>query len=170
MKNSLVILCLFLISCRSHGFDFQKTHFSAKKCIQENRRKFLLDFGFSSLIVASTFPSNSNALSSYSANARNLERINSGDYSGGSTYDNNPTTEAGKKRRAMVGCKSFIAREEVAETVGAKSISEKECNQQVLGGQSEFMLQALRKLDCPASPYGICTERNWAFSFLWRQE
>lgn len=160
MKNSLVFLCIFLISCSSHGFDFQKTHFSAKKCIQENRRNFLLDFGFSSLIVASTFPSHSNALSSYSANARNLERINSGDYSGGSTYDNNPTTEAGKKRRAMVGCKSFIAREEAAEIVGAKSISEKECNQQVLGGQSEFMLQALRNLDCPASPYGICIERN----------
>ena len=38
---------------------------------------------------------------SYSANARNLERMNTGDMSGGSVYDNNPKSEAGKRRRAV---------------------------------------------------------------------
>ena len=98
---------------------------------------------------------------SYSENAKNLERINGGDFSGGAVYSNNPSTDAGKRRRAMTGCKTPIAREEAAETVlKQKSLSEKECNTMVLGGDNEFMLQALRNLDCPTCPYGISSSRR----------
>ena len=98
---------------------------------------------------------------SYSSNARNLERLNSGDGSGGSIYDNNPSSEAGKRRRAMTGCKSSTAREEVAQNVlKIRSLSEKDCNQMVLQqGETEFMLTALRTLDCPTCPYGISSSR-----------
>ena len=154
MKKLYLLLVLFLTSYRSNSFELkQPPLINANK----TRRNFL-----GACVVATTtlsFPCMSNAVS-YSSNARNLERINSGDFSGGSTYDNNPNTDAGKKRRAMVGCKSSVAREEAAEALGGKVLSEKDCNQQVLGGKSEFMLQALRNLDCPSSPYGICTERK----------
>ena len=98
---------------------------------------------------------------SYSSNARNMERLNSGDASGGSVYNNNPTSEAGKKRRAMTGCKSSTAREEAAENVlKVKSLSEYECNQIVMNdGETEFMLSSLRKLECPTCPYGISSSR-----------
>lgn len=102
-------------------------------------------------------PRETEAMGSYSSNARNMERLSSGDSSGGSSYDNNPKTEAGKRRRAMTGCKSPIAREEATEKT--TSFSEKDCNQRVLGGDSEFMLQALRELACPSCPYGIATNR-----------
>ena len=126
-----------------------------------SRRLFLLKssglLGFATLTLN---PEQSNALASYSSNARNLERINSGDYSGGSVYDNNPKSEAGKKRRAMVGCKNPVAREEAASLLGLPDFSEKDCNSKVLGGgETEFMLQALRNLDCPTCPYGIKSER-----------
>jgi hypothetical protein len=62
-----------------------------------------------------TAPRETKALTSYSSNARNMERLSSGDSSGGSSYDNNPKTEAGKRRRAMTGCKSPTAREETTE-------------------------------------------------------
>ena len=99
---------------------------------------------------------------SYSSNARNMERLNSGDASGGSVYNNNPTSEAGKKRRAMTGCKSSTAREEAAENVlKVKSLSEYECNQIVMNdGETEFMLSSLRKLECPTCPYGISSSRE----------
>jgi hypothetical protein len=99
---------------------------------------------------------------SYSANARNMERMSAGDMSGGGVYDNNPASEAGRKRRAMTGCKNAVAREEASESVLQieTTISEKECNLKVLSGDSEFMLQALRNLDCPTCPYGIATSRN----------
>lgn len=82
--------------------------------------------------------------------------MNTGDMSGGSVYDNNPKSDAGKKRRAMIGCKNPVAREEAAEVIlKTRDLSEKSCNQQVLEGDPEFMLQALRNLDCPSCPYGI---------------
>ena len=102
-------------------------------------------------------PRETKALASYSSNARNMERLSSGDSSGGSSYENNPKTEAGRRRRAMTGCKSPTAREEIAEK--GSSLSEKDCNQRVLEGDSESMLQALRELDCPTCPYGIATSR-----------
>jgi hypothetical protein len=126
----------------------------------ETRRDFVLQFGLFSMVALTIDPKGSNALASYSSNARNLERINSGDYSGGSIYDNNPKSESGKKRRAMVGCKNSVAREEAASLLQVTELSEKDCNNKVLGaGESEFMLQALRNLDCPTCPYGIKSER-----------
>lgn len=102
-------------------------------------------------------PRETKALPSYSSNARNMERLSSGDSSGGSSYENNPKTEAGRRRRAMTGCKSPTAREETTEK--GPLLSETDCNRRVLEGHSEFMLQALSKLDCPTCPYGIATSR-----------
>jgi len=103
-----------------------------------------------------TFSSASNA-KSYSENAKNLERINSGDFSGGAVFNNNPTTDRGKKRRAITGCKTPLSREEAGRAILKREnmLSEKECNQMVLEGETEFMLQALRNLDCPTCPNGI---------------
>jgi hypothetical protein len=126
-----------------------------------DRKKFFQKTGLMFLLVAAA-PEKSNA-KSYSANARNMERMDSGDMSGGSVYDNNPKSVAGKRRRAMTGCKVSVAREEAAESVLKIStgISEMDCNRMVLGeGDSEFMLQALRNLDCPTCPYGINTSRR----------
>ena len=112
------------------------------------------------VISLAAFPEISHA-KSYSANARNLERINTGDMSGGSLYDNYPKSAAGQRRRAMTGCKSATAREEASEGIlRIKSLSEKECNQMVLEESPEFMLQSLRNLDCPSCPYGIATTRH----------
>eukprot|EP00977_Amphora_coffeiformis_P000829 scaffold178_cov163-Amphora_coffeaeformis.AAC.3 len=85
----------------------------------------------------------------YSSNARNLDRLSTGDQSGGSVYDNNPKSPAGAKRRAMLGCKVSTSRKQ------AGGYSEKDCNAKVLSGETEFMLEALRTLDCPTCPYGI---------------
>ena len=92
---------------------------------------------------------------SYSSNARNMNRLNSGDSSGGSVYDNNPTSQAGARRRAMVGCKNSDARSLAGENIGNKKMSEKECNLMVMSGETDFMLGALTELDCPTCPYGI---------------
>lgn len=97
-----------------------------------------------------TIATDANALPSFSSNARNMERLASGDSSGGSVYDNNPKTEAGRRRRAMTGCKVPAAR---------GSMSERECNLRVMDGDTGFMLETLRKLDCPTCPYGISTAK-----------
>jgi hypothetical protein len=106
--------------------------------------------------AASSVPSPSNARS-YSENAANLERINNGDYSGGAVFNNSPTTERGKKRRAMTGCKVALSREEASSAILKRKtmLSEKECNSMVMDGETEFMLQALRNLDCPTCANGI---------------
>lgn len=123
------------------------------------RRKFLSISTLAILSGSFSFPTESIA-KSYSSNARNLERMNSGDMSGGSVYDNNPQSDAGKRRRAMIGCKNTIAREEAAQIIlKVDNLSEKDCNQMVLDGNAEFMLQTLRNLDCPSCPYGIQTTR-----------
>lgn len=101
-------------------------------------------------------PDNAVALASYSSNARNMERLASGDASGGSSYDNFPKTDGSKKRRAITGCKIPSARRQAASILGiSSSFSEKDCNMRVLSGDTDFMLQAIRKLDCPTCPYGI---------------
>ena len=104
----------------------------------------------------SGFPEASRA-KSYSENAANLERINNGDFSGGAVFNNSPTTERGKKRRAMTGCKVSMSREEASFAIlKRKSVmSEKECNTMVMDGDTEFMLEALRNLDCPTCANGI---------------
>lgn len=125
----------------------------------DNRRKFLESAG--TIFVGATFaPDRCRAVASYSSNARNMERMNSGDFSGGSIYDNNPKNEAGKKRRAMVGCKTESSRLEASKQLNQSLLSEQECNKLVLGGATEFMLQALRTLDCPTCPYGIGSVPN----------
>ena len=164
----LALLFPLLCCCSCGGFQFpnSKTTYGSlesltplEPCRTITRKRFLAAFGVSFLAIAAA-PSNSNA-KSYSANAKNLERMNTGDMSGGSTYDNNPKSEAGKKRRAITGCKNSVAREEAAVSVlNISSLSEFDCNQKVLGGESEFMLEALRKLDCPSCPYGINTSRK----------
>jgi hypothetical protein len=128
--------------------------------LQVDRKNFFKGVGMAFFAVAAV-PKEALAVKSYSSNARNLDRINSGDMSGGSVYDNNPTSEAGQKRRAMVGCKSSVAREEAAQnSLNHSNFSEKECNKMVLAGETDFMLQALRTLDCPSCPYGISSRRN----------
>jgi len=123
------------------------------------RRTFLFVAG-STIGPLMGFPERSEA-KSYSANARNLERMNVGDMSGGSLYDNYPTTSAGQRRRAMTGCKSPTAREEASKAIlNIDSLSEKDCNQMVLEGNPQFMLESLRNLDCPSCPYGIATSRK----------
>lgn len=108
------------------------------------------------LLTLGSGPDSALALpSSYSSNARNMERLASGDSSGGSSYDNYPKTLASQKRRAITGCKIPSARREAAVVLGVSSVSEKDCNMRVLGGDTDFMLQAIRKLECPTCPYGI---------------
>jgi len=85
----------------------------------------------------------------YSTNAKNMNRLSAGDASGGSQYSNYPKTAAAAKRRAMLGCKVDLARIEAGE------VGEKDCNLRVMGGDTDFMLEALRRLDCPTCPYGI---------------
>ena len=102
-------------------------------------------------VGGSAFRPRSADAKSFSSNAQNLERLNENDFSGGAKYDNNPKSETAKKRRALQGCKSSQARKE------ASAGSEKECNSRVLSGETEFMLESLRKLDCPKCPYGIQT-------------
>lgn len=105
------------------------------------------------------FTSKANAIpaeqKSYSSNARNLERLANGDSSGGSIYNNFPTTAPAAKRRAMIGCKTDSARKRVAILEGLNGLSERECNLRVMDGDTEFMLKALRELDCPTCPFGI---------------
>jgi hypothetical protein len=123
-------------------------------------RRVLLRCVGASVISLVVFPEISDA-KSYSANARNLERMNTGDMSGGSLYDNYPKSAAGQRRRAMTGCKSAIAREEASEAIlRIQSLSEKDCNQMVLEESPDFMLRSLRHLDCPSCPYGIATTRK----------
>lgn len=142
------------------GCDDEATRDSI--CDSEGRKRFLVDcarWGSVAVTYVASYPMASHA-KSYSENARNLERINAGDFSGGAVYSNDPPTEAGKKRRAMAGCKSPVAREEAADVnPNLESISEKECNSMVMSGETDFMLKALRNLDCPTCPYGIASSR-----------
>jgi hypothetical protein len=78
-------------------------------------------------MIATLFPStlvptdNALALASCSSNVRNMERLASGDASGGSSYDNFPTSEGSKKRRAITGCKIPSARCQAASILGISS-------------------------------------------------
>lgn len=97
---------------------------------------------------------------SYSQNARNFDRINEGDFSGGSVYDNNPSAPGARRRRAMQGCKIQSAREEASDRLNLNSfLSEKECNVKVMEDSPDFMLEAMQSLMCPKCPYGIKSTR-----------
>ena len=130
---------------------------SRAKDTQWSRNQFLT-FGLAAA-TAATWSSSPDTASAklYSENAANLERINNGDFSGGAVFNNNPDTERGKKRRAMTGCKVTMSREEASKNIlkRNKVMSEKECNTMVMDGETEFMLQALRNLDCPTCANGI---------------
>jgi hypothetical protein len=160
----LLVLVSKLLGCASLQFQLnpKDTITRIENPIEDaiaSRRNFVSGIGLAILSV-SAFPDDASA-KSYSSNARNLERMNTGDMSGGSLYDNNPKSDAGKKRRAITGCKSPTAREEAAEVIlKVRNLSEKECNQMVLEGNAETMLQALRNLDCPSCPYGINSSRK----------
>lgn len=87
---------------------------------------------------------------SYSSNARNIARLSANDSSGGSKYD--LTSPASAKRRAMTGCKFSNAR------ILAGEPDEKKCNARVISGDIDFMLDALKSLDCPECAFGISTK------------
>lgn len=103
-----------------------------------------------------------NSQITYSSNAKNLNRINSGDLSGGSKYSTDPgaMSPAAAKRRAMLGCKIDTIR----KITGVED--EKECNVRVMGdggGRSNFIqevLDVMVKLDCPTCPNGIDTSKT----------
>ena len=121
-------------------------------------RRYLFHFTISSATFFSMARGRADAIpeqKSYSANARNMDRLSSGDSSGGSTYNNSPTSVSASKRRAMLGCKIEPSRKEAMKMEGMQSLSEKDCNLKVMDGDTEFMLKALRELDCPTCPYGI---------------
>jgi len=84
----------------------------------------------------------------YSSNAKNFARLGEGDSSAGSVYEE-PKSPAAAKRRAMTGCKFAVSRKEAGEE------NEQACNGRVLSGDTVFMLDALRRLDCPTCAYGI---------------
>ena len=125
----------------------------------QNRRQFIFENGVSSscflpLVVGGlggiSYPEIVNAEEKlYSSNAKNMARLAAGDSSGGSIYNNYPKTAAAAKRRAMIGCKIDMARKEAGD------MNEKDCNLRVMDGDSEFMLEAMRRLDCPTCPYGV---------------
>lgn len=121
-------------------------------------RRNLLKFAASSAVFLNLGGQRVNALpeqKSYSSNARNFDRLANGDSSGGSLYNNSPSSTNAAKRRAMVGCKVDASRREAMKMEGLDKLSEKECNLKVMDGDSEFMLKALRELDCDTCPYGI---------------
>ena len=109
-----------------------------------------------SFMLLSTLPKATRAEDKiYSANARNMARLGSGDGSAGSVYDNDPSNPKARSRRAMIGCKNSDARQLATEGLKASKLSEKECNQLVMSGETDFMLKTLQRLDCPTCPYGI---------------
>eukprot|EP00579_Thalassiosira_antarctica_P007096 CAMPEP_0201889244 /NCGR_PEP_ID=MMETSP0902-20130614/29520_1 /ASSEMBLY_ACC=CAM_ASM_000551 /TAXON_ID=420261 /ORGANISM="Thalassiosira antarctica, Strain CCMP982" /LENGTH=187 /DNA_ID=CAMNT_0048419757 /DNA_START=19 /DNA_END=582 /DNA_ORIENTATION=+ len=124
----------------------------------QHRRAVLKTSAMIAAFLLGTEPQPSQAMEEqkiYSNNARNFARLNNGDSSGGSVYDNNPTSPKARARRAMVGCKDTSARSLAGESIGKKQLSEKDCNILVMGGEADVMLGALTKLDCPTCPYGI---------------
>jgi hypothetical protein len=97
-----------------------------------------------------------NSMITYSSNAKNFARLGEGDQSAGSKYQNdNFKTPAAAKRRALTGCKFEVARSKASSLSNSGGLSEKDCNQRVIGGDYEFMLSTLRELDCPSCAYGI---------------
>mmetsp|Transcript_5878 Transcript_5878/g.15938 ORF Transcript_5878/g.15938 Transcript_5878/m.15938 type:complete len:208 (-) Transcript_5878:1308-1931(-) len=146
---------------QQHGqHEHDELQVAASRMDRRSSLMRMLTITASSVALASA-PSMASA-KSYSSNARNLERLNNGDASGGSTYDNDPTSAPARRRRAMTGCKVPSAREEAAQRVLnlQSGMSEMDCNRRVMDGESDFMLKALQNLDCPSCPYGINPKRS----------
>ena len=123
------------------------------------RRDAIFGLGGAALLaVLVGDPQQSNAIPEqkfYSSNARNMARLSSGDKSGGSVYDNNPSSPGAARRRALQGCKISSTRNLAADKADIKNLSERECNLKVLDGDTEFMLKAMRELECSTCPFGI---------------
>ena len=85
------LVSMFVLISAVSSFDIHSS--SPQKNIQKRRDVFA--------IVASTILSSKPVFAeekSYSSNARNMARFNAGDSSGGSTYDNNPTSPKARSR------------------------------------------------------------------------
>lgn len=139
--------------------DVTKPEFGGDGAVAKDRR-YVLKIG--SLMIATALGLDGHAATAaedkvYSSNARNMMRLSSGDSSGGSIYDNNPTSPKARRRRAMVGCKNSNARSLAGKMIGQKNLNEKDCNTMVMEGDGTFMLEALTELDCPTCPYGIAS-------------
>jgi len=86
----------------------------------------------------------------YSSNARNLKRMQAGDYSMGSQQTS--TTERALKRRAVMACKS-------PKVLKATTYAgEADCTKSVLGGDADPVLAALDRLgdDCKVDATHVC--------------
>jgi len=146
----------------SNSALFQNANNNLETTAHHSRRDILVALSSLSIPVLTVFNSQVRPASaipdqkSYSSNARNMNRLSGGDQSGGSLYDNSSTNPKSAKRRAMVGCRFGSSRKKAAGLDGmTNDLSERECNLRVLDGDSEFMLKALRELDCEECPYGI---------------
>ena len=138
------------------GFQWGPTDNQASSAV--GRRDALFGVGGAALAVLLGDPQQSSAIPEqkfYSSNARNMARLSSGDKSGGSVYDNDPASPGAAKRRALQGCKISSTRNLAADKAGIQNLSERDCNLRVFEGDTEFMLKAMRDLDCPTCPYGI---------------
>ena len=104
MAMILLALLMFISLSVISSFDINS---SLLKNIQ---RRDVFGIVAISIFGSSNPPSAIAEEKSYSSNARNMARLNAGDSSGGSIYDNNPTSPKARARRAMVGCKNPSAR------------------------------------------------------------
>ena len=87
-----------------------------------------------------------NSQVTYSSNAINFARLNSGDSSGGSTYV--ALSPAGAKRRAVQGCKIEAVRRDAG-------LDEADCIRKVFGGETKFVLDILEQRECTTCAYGV---------------
>ena len=165
MTRCTPLVLLVLITASVDAFHFTVKFVAAKNSDASTRlsptQTTRYDFLNAALLTASTIltaPLPCLA-KSYSSNARNLDRVNAGDFSGGSVYDNNPSTAGARRRRAMQGCKIPIVREVASEQGALTIISEKNCNIRVVEESPDFILTALQTLECPRCPYGVKASR-----------
>ena len=159
-RQYIFILAVFplIVAGFQCGDDRKPSQNQASLDLVVARRDALFGLGGAALAVLVGDPQQSNAIPEqkfYSSNARNMARLSSGDKSGGSVYDNNPSSPGAARRRALQGCKISSTRNLAADKAGMKNLPERECNLKVLDGDTEFMLEAMRELECPTCPFGI---------------
>jgi len=87
-----------LISAVVSSFDIHSS-----QNIQKRRDMFVI---VASTILSSTTPVFAEE-KSYSSNARNMARLNAGDSSGGSVYDNNPSSPKARSRYVIYSLGMF---------------------------------------------------------------
>lgn len=99
----LVLLMFVLISAVVSSFDI-----NSSQNIQQ--RRVLIKAGIVagiSIFGSSNPPSAIAEEKSYSSNARNMARLNAGDSSGGSIYDNNPSSPKARSRYVIYSLGMF---------------------------------------------------------------